>query len=447
MVLLNSWLLGDLDRSAFQLRDKRLLRLDKEDVDRLVTRSKAGENLEIGRRWPQREMWEISLQQKNRAADPDSVDALLDKLLDVEAAGFVDEPPQQWESVYRLDRSAPSVQLVMRDGAIYSIEIGARDSSGNYFARYHLNRPGAEDRIFLAGPELFDLLSVEPSHFLEMALVGAERESITNVGCSRGGGIWRAVRDSTGQWSFAEPAGRRLDTARLDNYLYDLLNVRADSFIEEKSIQGLGLREYPDFQVNYKVFFAGAAYDALYWLEFFYNRHGGNYYVSGNGFEGVAVVDSADAAKLAKTHNQMKYRKVVEFATGAVDRVVIERPGSPALELSGGEGQWRVTAPRELAAASWKVQNLLWKLIDVQYERVLSQSAADSSAYGFDSPSVTVSLYGGDSLIVRVLLGESLGGEDAGLAALRGSDDVRTFVVDAAILAEIPKEPESFTGN
>ncbi len=461
VVLLNGWLLGDLDRTAFQLRDKRLLQFDKDGIERLTVTGRNGKLLEIARSG---DRWELQTQQRTQQrtrqktrqgtwqkyrADPDSVDALLDKLLDAEAAGFIDEPPPRWESVYHLDQPSLIAQLVMRDGAIHSIKFGAHDTSGNYFARYYVNRPEAGAKIFLAGPELFDLLSVDPSHFREMALVGAERESITNVGCSRGGGNWRAMRDSTGQWSFAEPAGRRLDTAGLDNYLYDLLDVRADSFIEKKSIRGLGLREYPDFKVNYKVLSAGAPYGVSYWLEFFFNRHGGNYYVSGNAFEGVAVVDSANAAKLAKTQNQMKYRKVVEFTTGAVDRITIERPGSPALELSGGEGGWRVTAPRELAAASWKVQSLLWKLADVRYERVLGQSAADSSAFGFDSPPVVLSLYQGDSLAaVRVLLGGPVeGGEDAELVALRTSADARTFAVPAAILKEIPQEPEAFTEN
>ena len=156
VVLLNSWLLGDLDRSVFQLRDKSLFRFDREDVQSL-TISSAGGQLELTRNG---DSWNVQAQQKYRA-DTDSVDTILDKLWEAEAEGFVDQPPQDWESIYNLDQPLLTLQLAMTGGVTCDLAFGARDTSGHYYAV----RQGeyGNGNIFLAGAGLYDLLSANPS--------------------------------------------------------------------------------------------------------------------------------------------------------------------------------------------------------------------------------------------------------------------------------------------
>ncbi len=157
VVLLNSWLLGDLDRSVFQLRDKSLFRFEKDDVRSLTIIPDGGQEIRLTRNG---DSWNVQAQQKYRA-NTDSVDAILDKLLEAEAEGFIDQLPVDWESVYQLDQPLLTLQLVMDGGVSCGIQFGARDTSGHYFAcRQGENGNG---NIFLAGAELYDLLSVNPS--------------------------------------------------------------------------------------------------------------------------------------------------------------------------------------------------------------------------------------------------------------------------------------------
>ncbi|MBW7996070.1 MAG: DUF4340 domain-containing protein [Candidatus Glassbacteria bacterium] len=433
VVLLNSWLLGDLDRTVFQLRDKSLLEFDKDEVDRLVVRRPGAENLELvrgGGRW-RMESPEAMI------AELDSVDAIIEKLAGAEAEGFVDTLPEEGAAVYGLDQPVMSVEIRGGGGALYGLVFGSRDVDGSYYAA----RLGAEDKIFLAGADLFDLLAGDPARLRDMALVGVDRDSVTSVSYSGDSGSWTAERDSAGDWSFAEPSGVRLDKAGLDNFLWDLRDLRARAFIARPPAAVQRALDSPAFTVSFsangdtgRVSFAPAEGDTLYCA-------------SSNAFPGVALVDSSAAAKLNQSLHSMQDRKVVDFETSGADRVRIERSGQPAIELAGEGGEWEVTTPREQDAAGWKVQNLFWDLIDIEFERVLGESASDSSAFGFDSPVAAVSIWQGDSLVARVALGDSLAGEASALVALRTLGDGRTFAVDAGILAEIPDSIEDLAEN
>jgi Domain of unknown function (DUF4340) len=173
VVLLNSWLLGDLDRSVFQLRDKRLLRFDKEEVQSLTIIPDGEPEIRLTRN---EDRWDIGARQKYRA-DADSVEAILSQLSAAGTEGFIDQPPDNWESFYQLDQPALTVRLNMEDSSSCGMQFGVRDSSGHYFAV----RQDESGKVFLAGAELFDILSANPSRLRDMALVDAKRESITSA--------------------------------------------------------------------------------------------------------------------------------------------------------------------------------------------------------------------------------------------------------------------------
>ncbi len=310
VVLLNSWLLGDLDRTVFQLRDKSLLKFDKDEVERLTINPASGQGLELTRNG---DSWDARTQQNFRAY-PDSVDAILDKLLAAEAEGFIDQPPADWENVYQLDEPSLAVELAISGGVTRGIQFGARDTSGHYFAV----RQGENGKKFLAGAGLFNILSANPSRLRDMALVDVERESITRVGYSGSGGEWNvtrglggswvAERDSTGKWSFAEPAGERLDQTELDNFLYDLLDTRANGYVGSADIHNHGFRSISDFTISL------TADGAESKIKFAYDGYENICYVSdGISSDSIAVIDTVEAAKLEKNLEQMKYRKVVEL--------------------------------------------------------------------------------------------------------------------------------------
>jgi hypothetical protein len=435
VVLLNSWLLGDLDKSVFQLRDKRLLELKPDDVDRLVVRRKSSLPLEITRKG---EDWMIESPMISRA-ETDSVKAVLDKLLEAEARAFVDTLPAQGALAYGL--ADPVLTVELREavgGAVHGLAFGSRDSSGNYFA----SRLGVENRIFMAGADIFDLLAADPARLRDMGLVASRRDSITSVAYTGGGEHWRAVRDSANNWNFSEPDSVKLDRTGLDNFIWDLTDLKAGEFIENSPARETAALLAPEFGIELegpkgveKIRFARIDGDSMY-------------YAAGDRFRSVARLDSSHVARLRMGVKELEDRKLLDFVTSSVDRVEIARPEGKTIKLAGGEGGWKITEPEQQAAEGWKVQNLFWQMVEIEYEKVLSPTAADSAAWGFDKPSVAVRLWQGDSLVAGVVLGGALDGDSGTrFVALRISGDPRTFAVKQSVLEEIPDSAAAFTGN
>jgi hypothetical protein len=173
VVLLNSWLLGDLDRTVFQLRDKSLFQFQKDEVERLTVKVLDSRDIEITRNG---DHWDVRSGATFRA-DRDSVDAILDMLADTETEGFIDQLPPQWETTYQLDQPALTLQLYMEDGSSCGMQFGARDTSGHYYAV----RQDEKDNVYIAGAELFDLLCANPSRLRDMAPDGDGNEDIKST--------------------------------------------------------------------------------------------------------------------------------------------------------------------------------------------------------------------------------------------------------------------------
>jgi hypothetical protein len=72
-------------------------------------------------------------------------------------------------------------------------------------------------------------------------------------------------------------------------------------------------------------------------------------------------------------------------------------------------GTWKITAPQERNAKSWKVSNITGNLSSLQAVEFVAQSVKDLQPYGLDKPRITALVKEKGLEVARVLIGKDKG--------------------------------------
>ena len=424
VILLNSWIFSDLNKSVHDLRDKQVLHLEEDRVSRVVIEEGNKERLQLEKTddgWYLRTPLSVP-------ADKDSVDKLLQELADAEAVRFIDTLDQQDLKQYGLDPPVLTAKIFEEQGeALRSLFIGGQDTSGNYFAR----RQGM-DNVYLVKKDLVTRLKSEPSSLRDRSIVREPKDSIELVTISTGGETVTAYKDTAELWRIAEPDSTRADGPAVDGLLWDLKNLRAVKFVDEPAPLITRSFKAPFLEIAYR---AQGKLNQLTFARTSPLKRDSLVYLKASHLPGIAALDSAEVAALAKSYNDLRYRKIVEFDSEDITRIRLETSGEE-IELAREDGNWRITSPEEAEAKSWKVQNILWDLGDLDFERIVAETMQDSARYGFDRPNLRISLWKEDSLVATLVFADSIPGQDE--LYLRKSGDSRIFGVEKRIFRGIP---------
>lgn len=425
VVLLNSWIEGDLKKSAPELRDKKILHFRSADIGRLTLRRGAETALSLRR--PENGGWIIETPY-GAPADPDSVRNLLQAFEDAVALDFVDTLSAAGPAALGL--AEPGLTLVLSDeqgGASHTLYVGSRTVTGDYHAR----REGM-DNVYVLAAHLVERLSGDLSRFRDRALVRALRDRIDSLTLTRPGETVCLVKDEDGAWKIVHPRGARADGARVDGLLWDLKDLRAARFVDTPGDALESAFSRPSLSVELGVdgvvtrldFARLSPRDSLA-------------YVRVSDLHGAAALDSSAPGRLSLGFDDLVSRRALDFDAAAVDRVRLEYPDRTIEMVKEGES-WSLTEPVRAPARGWKAQNILWDLESLDFRSVVSESGSDSLAYGFGEPSLRLALLKGDSLAASAAFGGACDGDRE--VYLRVAGDSRTFAVDRRALEGLPSD-------
>jgi len=422
VVLVNSWILSDLNKSLHDLRDKKVLHLDKDRVNKLVIEEKGTERLKLEKA---ADGWYLDTPLR-AAADQDSVKGLLDELAGAEAVRFIDSL-REGES-YGLEPAELTARIYEEEGeAVRTLFIGSRDTSGSYFAR----REGMEN-VYLVKEELRNQLIKNSASLRSRALVRETKDSIKLVSLITPGGTVAAFKDSAGVWRLSEPDSTRADGPAVDGFLWDLKDLRALKFIDQPA---------PEIESSFKTPFLEIVYTweekekHLTFARLPSESQDSLVYVRANGIPGTVAVDSAEAVKLVKSFHDLRYKKIIDLDTNEITRIRLDYPDKQ-FELAKEKDDWRIVAPQSMEAKSWKVQNILWDLTGMDFKQVISETGEDSSRYGFDRPGLRVVLTKDKNAAAVFTFADSIPGSEE--QALRLSGDKRIFGVEKRVFQGLP---------
>jgi hypothetical protein len=312
--LVPQWVEGTFDKKPFDLRDRDLLHVKRDDVRSLevvgpegsyaLARTDAGE-------------WAFTKPMASRAGRW-SVDGLLGtienlRMEQVAAEAVADVKP------FGLDRPARTVSLVLKDGSTRAIEIGAgapdpsatpapSPSTGEkaekpkptkYYARQQGTGLVAVVPATLADDLAKGMGELRAKRLLEVATY--ETEGLETVS---GGGkkvyAKSTSKDKDGfdktQWKRTAPDAKDLDTAKIEDALFKMGGVEVSEFVDEpQPLAAYGL-DAPVLKVTVKA-------KTESWIEV--GKKDGAVYARRNGDSAVLELDPAKAEELLKAFAEL----------------------------------------------------------------------------------------------------------------------------------------------
>ena len=222
-----------LDRTTFDLRDKSILRFDRDAVDRLTTSTvthtveltKAGDVWRISRPWEAR-------------GDSSMIDGLVGRLRTAQMQSIASSDAADLES-YGL--AEPRITATLGLGsASTSLHIGNETDDGSVYAR-DLARP----LVFTVDTSLVDELMKTPSEYRSTDLFGFRSVNASRIEIARDEQtiVYEKPGDPDANderlWRQVSPDAAEVDQAQLSSLLSRLSDLRADRFIESREGAGL----------------------------------------------------------------------------------------------------------------------------------------------------------------------------------------------------------------
>jgi hypothetical protein len=289
--LVPAFLESGFNRSTFDLRDKSVLKFDRNKVDAL-TLSSGDKTVQLAKTG---EDWAIAKPIRARA-DYGTVEGLIGRLQTAQMKSLV-APEAKDLKEYGLDK--PELTATVGAGSAQAtLQIGKKAPDGNAYAR-DASRPA----IFSIESGVVDELKKSADDFRRKDVFDFRPYNANRVEIVRGGDtlVFEKVKgqgkDTSEKWRQVSPAQRDVDSTKMDTFLTKLTNLRNQSWADAAAKTGLDKpvlsvsARYDDGKKQERVTFAKPAADV---------------YAARDGEPGAAKVDSTEFDDALKALDALK---------------------------------------------------------------------------------------------------------------------------------------------
>jgi hypothetical protein len=226
VILVPVYLESTFDRGTFDLRDKSIVRVNRESVSTIGITS-GGRTIELARAGGD---WRLT-QPIAAPADYGEVNGLVSRLMSAEMRTI--EETAREPHAYGLDRPAASVRTGPAEAPVV-LHLGRAADDDRVYGRVE-GRP----EIFTVDVALLEALQREPGEYRQKDLFDARAFNATRLEITRDGSTRvyekRAVKTEDGreeqQWRQVAPADGEADGALVDSVIFAATSARAESFI------------------------------------------------------------------------------------------------------------------------------------------------------------------------------------------------------------------------
>lgn len=258
--LVSSYLESNFNKSTFDLRDKTILKIDREKVDHLEIET-PDRTMKVAKQGGE---WRMTSPADARA-DFGAVEGIVGRLNTSPMRSIAAAEPTDLKE-YGLDKPAATVR-VTSGSAQAGLAVGKSAGDGVVYAK-DLSRP----MVFTVESALFDELKKPADDFRVKDLFDARSFNTTRVEIVRGGQTmsFEKAKDKD-EWKQLTPSAKTGDAAKINALLTALSSSRAISFVDKDKISGTGLESpeltvritFEDGQKHEKVAFARKGTDAF----------------------------------------------------------------------------------------------------------------------------------------------------------------------------------------
>ena len=285
--LVSSYLEATFNKSAFDLRDKTILKIDRDKVghveveagDRTVTLDKQGAD------------WRVTSPFDARA-DFSAVEGILGRLNSTPMKSIAPADANDAKALKEYGLDKPSATIRVTSGSAQAgLAIGKSAGEGVVYAR-DLSRP----LVFTIDSSLADELKKPADDFRLKDLFDARAFNTTRVEVTRQG-VTLAFEKDKENWKQVTPSAKAADTAKVDALLTALTNARATGF--EPKIGATGL-DTPELTATIK-FDEGKQTEKVT-----FGKNGTDVFARRDGDTAAAKIDASTLDSIIKAFDALK---------------------------------------------------------------------------------------------------------------------------------------------
>ncbi|MEE2657081.1 MAG: DUF4340 domain-containing protein [Candidatus Latescibacterota bacterium] len=224
-----AWQFDNLDKGVFDLRDRRLIAFDKEDVREIRLR---GENRDVVvARMSSSDEWQLRSPLRT-GANETTMNSILSRLSSATVVEFIHESPD----VEKISESGLAdgaaflrISLLLgEDRAEKHLLLGNETTHGDRLAR-DTSRP----HVFVVDSTVVDVVDMPVAEFRNKRAFRLQKEDVAQIELERAGEgeVFVAILDTVGDWSLSSHPDRKAKAWRLNSMITDIDDIEVEAFV------------------------------------------------------------------------------------------------------------------------------------------------------------------------------------------------------------------------
>ncbi len=405
--LVSSQINGNLRRSTDALRDRSLMRVERDKVDEVVLEKGGGKvvmKLDPYGTWRVEEPYRLP-------AERDEVINAVNSIAGASAISFVDEAPSSLER-YGLTNPVVKATLKSRDGNInHTLSLGHVEM-GRVYAMSSERR-----NVYAVSTTLLQQLDREPDFYRRLTAFDFQSYRIPTFSMELGDETVTLVKHAFEDWRMTSPyelrANDRLITAMLDSL--EIMRIQEHIPVTAANKARFGF-EHPVASLSLTIEERVKPQDIVVGLA---SEDGGHMYIMDPGEEWIYAVNASGLQRLPSTVLELRDNKILRFKGYQVHMFEVITP-EERVRVRRDQKQrvvWKMEEPATGDADAISVGRAFSELDSLYSEAFISADPdADLASYGLDRPYMELTLQSGgrDDIPeerISLLVGKSFPGD------------------------------------
>jgi hypothetical protein len=298
-----------------------------------------------------------------------------------------------------------------------------------------------ETSVLLLPEETWKAVPQSAAALRDKTVVAFDREKVTRYDLESPKGAVTVTRNKDG-WAITAPQAVPADQVEAGAVLTQLRDLRAQAFLSDDAS---GIPRYlakPEVKVTLHQ--EGAPAPTTLLLAPAPDRRAGqpSAYAAVAGKGPVVLVDARALGGVSKSALELRDRRVfIALEPKDVKRVRVKAGGQTVVAERAKENEWKLVEPKG-AAKSAKVDDLLYMLRGLKWEEIAADRPDAPARWGFDAPTVEVTMFKSDG----AELGTLVLGKREGERYYARTAASPVYSIPARAVGELPKVPDDLKG-
>src|SRR6266849_174387 len=322
-------------------------------------------------------------------ADDDTVNNLVNALVEAEIKRTLDETPQD-VSLYGLNAPVVKLQMTLKDGKTLPVVSLGKDTPVGFSV--YAQREG-DPKILLAPQSLRIGLQKEVKDLRDRTVMAFTDDEVKKVEI-HGPDKEIVLNKADAGWTLEKPVEVRADDTEMRTFLSSLRSIKAQDFIEQPSqdLKEFGLAP-PQLTVSLALGGDNAQKTLLIGGEKSGEQGNKQRYVKRGERDTLFVVGDWVLRDLSKTANDFRDKTVMRFGQDQAAKIEVKRQDGNGFTLTrGADKKWTIDKTHEGTFKEATLGQFVTDLHEARGFAIVADNPSDLGAYGLQNPQVMISV-------------------------------------------------------